>query len=129
MSDHGQVHTILLLPHLHTREALLAPGAPVCDPTFLGFGWVVWPGLASWTHNGAGCSDSRQHLVLARDGKAVLEGVDRLARVHDVLSHQGAEKLVNDILSGDPSEPETAREFLSSLGLLVLLNEQGWVFA
>ena len=127
------ISTILLLPHAETRERLLAPGAPVAyrDAMFWYFGWGVigcngTPGV-SWPDIGDVplFADDQDHLVLARSGAVVPEGVDRLRRVI------GAEKSVGFLIPPEvPTELHEAYRLAryaewAGLGSPVYLDSEG----
>lgn len=121
------IATILLLPHAETRERLLAPGAPVYDDLCRAFGWTI-PG--GWTtgedvemHDAPPLAttldvDGDCHIVLARSGAVVLEGVDRLARVLGV-SPEAVEDRVQAMFSG------ARLGSLAAGGTVVLLDADG----
>lgn len=135
------ISTILLLPHAATRERLLAPGAPVYDDVCRAYGWTI-PG--GWTtgedvehYDAPPLSrtldvDGDCHLVLARDGAVVPEGVDRLARVSGE-PRTDIEDDTTDILEArtDGMMRRRAISYLvrhvASLGELVLLDAAGEV--
>lgn len=145
---------ILLLPHESTRAALLAPGAPVWIDADSGepaeFGWVVDPTTpafdddvpdvvdgygqrikASWPSLGVGSSAvSMLHLVLARDGDVVPEGVDRLVRAERAACPESGwwfgpdlEDALRQIMAGTAPVPVPAAAF--PLGTIVLLDGSG----
>lgn len=128
---------ILLLPHAEHRERLLAPGAPVWSPP-RDFGWTLfapdedgdarsyWYGVAdtAWT------SGDETHIVLARDGAIVPEGVDRLVRAERAARPSGGwwygpdlEDALRQIMEGKASGADAAAAF--PLGTLLLLDADG----
>ena len=132
------ISTILLLPHAETRERLLAPGAPVAyrDAMFWYFGWGVigcngTPGV-SWPDIGDVplFADDQDHLVLARSGAVVPEGVDRLCRVEREAQPANGwwathdlEDALRNIMAGTAPNPVPPEAF--PLGTLLLLDSEG----
>lgn len=150
------IATILLLPNADTRERLLAPGAPVwvgadpLDPSpDAEFGWAVGrdvpqsDGLGesdhmdcvpvAWASIGVGHADpTRLHLVLARDGAIVPEGVDRLCHVDPGYRPWDPSALTNylrALLSGEKTYRHGDRgqcgTLFGDLGTLILLDSSG----
>lgn len=121
------VTTILLLPHPEHRERLLAPGAPICVRRAPGydFGWITRTDMTVGYEDGAYYplrDYQTAHLVLARDGAVVPEGVDRLARVTG-WNPSDVESCVTILLT---SGRRCAR-WAEPPGSLVLLDERGEV--
>ena len=141
---------ILLLPHESTRSALLAPGAPVWIAEELDepaeFGWTVDPDtrpnddtddpdesdtrprtLVAWPSVGVtGAVSSSLHLVLARDGAVVPEGVDRLCRVEWAAGIPAwTPGQLESALKAILSEPTVVAQGAFPLGTLVLLDAEG----
>lgn len=135
------VRTILLIPD-DAREGLLDPGAPICcwTPKVFAFGWACGSGQCHWDDepgvltpdlDGVGITQPLCiHLVLARAGAVVPEGVDRLCRVErstpdcpfwEPFRLEGA---LTALLSGE-HPPLVAARALFPLGTLVLLDENG----
>lgn len=136
------IATILLLPNADTRERLMAPGAPICccAPKVFAFGWACGSGQCHWDDEPGVLTPDLDdvgitqplcvHLVLARDGAVVPEGVDRLCRVErstpdcPFWDPFRLEEALTALLSGE-HPPLAAVRALFPLGTLLLLDSSG----